>query len=127
MTTIGWCGAAIAAASAALLVRGQSKDASTVVSALAAVFLTGAAISALAPALSFMGETGDTGTLAEYMPTLLKALAVACCTAVTADICRDVGDTSIASRVELFGRAQIVLLALPLARELIQSATALLS
>jgi stage III sporulation protein AD len=123
MTTIGWCGAAIAAASAALLVRGQSKDASTV----AAVFLTGAAISALAPALSFMGETGDTGTLAEYMPTLLKALAVACCTAVTADICRDVGDTSIASRVELFGRAQIVLLALPLARELIQSATALLS
>jgi stage III sporulation protein AD len=44
----------------------------------------------------------------------------------TAELCRDAGEGALASRLELAGRAEILLLALPLIRELTALAAGML-
>ena len=57
--------------------------------------------------------------LAEGFSAILRMMAVACITHIAGDTCRDMGETSLAARVELCGRAEILLLSLPLVKELL--------
>ena len=58
---------------------------------------------------------------------LLKALGIASAAQITADICRDAGEAAIAGQVEMLGRAEILLLSLPLAMQILTVARDLLS
>jgi len=48
-----------------------------------------------------------------YFPIIIKVLAVAYITEFTAQLCRDSGETSIASKVELAGKIIIFCIAIP--------------
>lgn len=50
----------------------------------------------------------------QYFNILLKVIAISYMTQFTADICRDVQETAIASKVELAGRIMIMVMALPI-------------
>ena len=60
--------------------------------------------------------------LLDAFAVILKALGVAFVCETAADICRDMGQTAIASKIELAGKLEIVALAIPLARELLLAA-----
>ena len=45
----------------------------------------------------------------------------------SAELCRDAGESAIASKLELVGKAEIIILALPLVRELLGLAGGLMS
>lgn len=53
-------------------------------------------------------ETGKT-----YFPIIIKVLAIAYITEFTAQLCKDAGETSIASKVELGGKIIIFCVAIP--------------
>ena len=57
---------------------------------------------------------------------LLKALGIAFLTETAASICRDSGEASLAGWVEMAGRLEILLLAFPLIRTVLDTVTALL-
>ena len=62
-----------------------------------------------------------------YARILLKALAVCYITQLAADCCRDAGESAIASKIELAGKAAIVAVSLPVFTELAELVTGLVS
>ena len=57
---------------------------------------------------------------------LLKSLGLCCLTQISADLCRDAGETALAVNVELAGKTAILVLSLPLFRQLFDFAVVLL-
>ena len=64
--------------------------------------------------------------LLEYASLMLKAVGVAMLSSVCADVCRECGAPQIATGVESAGNLAILFLCLPILRELLQDAEALL-
>lgn len=64
---------------------------------------------------------------AEGVTALFRMLSVALLARIAADICRDMGENTLAARVELCGRAEILLLCLPLVRDLLALAKEVLA
>ncbi len=62
----------------------------------------------------------------EYVSILFKALGICWLTQFASDICRDCGEAAIASASEIFGKIQLVILAMPLFESLINVVTGIL-
>jgi len=60
-------------------------------------------------------ETGKT-----YFPIIIKVLAIAYITEFTSQLCKDAGETSIASKVELGGKIIIFCVAIPVFTSIIE-------
>lgn len=63
---------------------------------------------------NLFGENGA------FLKILLKALGIAVTAQLAADICRDCGEQSLASAVEMTAKLSIVLMALPAAKQLVE-------
>ena len=96
-----------------ILLRGQKSGFSTGVAATAAVLLFGAAVSELLPVMREVSEMANGSGVGKWMVVMMKTLGIA------------IVETSIASKLEMVGKAEIILLALPLMRELIALAVRL--
>jgi stage III sporulation protein AD len=55
-----------------------------------------------------------------YISAMFKAFAVCCITHVSAELCRDSGESAMGAAAELWGRAAIVVISLPIVRGLIE-------
>ena len=92
----------------------------------ASVILIGAALLLYAPILSrirtLFSETGAE----EYLDTVLRALGIALICELTALFCRDLGENTISEGVQLFGKLEILVLALPLLDKVMEMAKELL-
>ena len=66
------------------------------------------------------------GDFSQYALTLLKALGIAYITTLTENVCREAGESSLAFAVELAGKAQLIVLSLPLLASLLEIAGKLL-
>lgn len=63
----------------------------------------------------------------EYTGILIKCLGICYATQLTADICRDCGENAIASKVELGGKACIIIISLPLFTNLLNIAIGIIN
>lgn len=98
----------------------------------ATVVLIGAILALAAEILSDMtaliGACFGEGILpAEARSILLRSLGLAMATELCAGVCRDSGETALASWVETAGRLEILVLALPLVRAIADAVAGLLS
>lgn len=59
---------------------------------------------------------------AGYAPVLMKSLGVCFVAQLASDVCRDAGESAMASKVELAGKIAVLLLALPLFGQVAQLA-----
>ena len=84
------------------------------------------AFAAILPTLSEVTEYIRTLSapfeIAEYALILLKGLGIAYITAITGEICRTSGEGTLAGYVETVGKAELILLCLPLLRKLTETA-----
>ena len=80
------------------------------------------ALSRYGEPISLLSELAAAGGLSEELFAILRMLGIGLLTAFTADLCRDLGEGTLASRVELCGRAEILLLCLPFLSELLSLA-----
>lgn len=71
-----------------------------------------------------MMETG--GVSGVYLTVVLKAAGIALVTQLTADTCRDAGETALAAKAELVGRVMLLAVAVPLFEQVLSLVTALI-
>ena len=70
------------------------------------------------PILKYIEEISYGSSVNTYIPILIKALGIAMMIQITSDICKDCGEGAIAQRVEMVGKAEILILSLPLIKDI---------
>ena len=117
----------IAAAAAGLvgtvlaLILGQYRpEFRMLVTAAVTLLLMAMLLEQLSPVLEQLRSTMElTGLTGDYATILFKAVGICLLTQLAGDVCRDSGESSIASKIELAGRAAILLTAMPLIQEVL--------
>ena len=128
MDMISVAGLGIISAVLCLVVRQYKPELSVGISIACGVLVFGAVITLLAPSVEAIRELSEAAGLSSgYAQILLKALAVCYITQLSADCCRDSGESAIAGRIELAGKAAIVAVSLPVFTELAELVTGLVS
>lgn len=128
MNIIQLCGIGLCTVIFTVLLKERRGEMAVMISLAGGIFLFGAAVSAFVPSVEFVSEAVSSmdNSFSAYISVLLKALGIASAVQITADICRDAGESSVASKVELAGKAEILLISLPMVKELLTTAYALL-
>jgi len=83
------------------------------------VFLLGVSISVLIPVFEFLKEILLPDNH-EYVSILLKAIGISLWVSTATDICRASGEEGIALKVELLGKSELLVLALPLMKKILE-------
>jgi len=81
------------------------------------VALIGIALSVFLPVIEYINFLAEEYSV-KYVSVLWKSLAVSMLTATASDICRASDEHAIADKVELLGKCELLVIALPLIREL---------
>lgn len=128
MNIIGLVGIGITAAILAIVIKQYKPEIAMLISVLAGVIILMVAISVLGPVLKTISElTGMAGLDSTYANALLKALAIVYITQLASDSCKDVGETAIASKLELAGKIAVVLISLPMFQAIVEMVIKLLN
>ena len=121
------CMLAIACVTAGMIIKQIRPDFSPFVKIAGNIAVVTAALTLISPAVTYISSLFEISSLGEYGSTVIKALGIAVLTQICADICRDFGEGSVASGVELVGRLQILLLCIPLIEKLLSSVREVMS
>ncbi len=123
-------GAAVICVFIGLIIKKESSDIASLLRISGGILLAVVCVSMLSPILSCINEVSGFISASEKVSSavgvLLRALGVAILTQICSNICRDCGEGSIAQYVELGGKLEMLILALPLFRDIIEMATAVL-
>ena len=116
MSIITLCGAALIALLATAVIR-ELRPSLAPFCAAAGLAFFGYVIKNVAPILEFIKKMDSLA--AGGISVMIKALGISVCCQITAEICRDCGENVFASRVELAAKINILLLALPLIKDIV--------
>lgn len=127
MNIVGICIIAVVGAILAITLKQTTPQLS-----LALALITGVVI--LIAICSFLPAVTDkinqlmsvTGVKPEFAAVLFKAVGICFLCQFSSDICKDAGQSALAGRVELAGKIMILISALPLMEEVLNTATSLL-
>ena len=127
MNIVGIAGITICAAVVAAMLRRYHQEYDVHVSIAAGIVIFLAVFSNFAPAIRQIRTLLSAAGLTEdYTLILFKTLGICFLAQFAADSCRDAGESSLASKVELAGKLAIVVLALPLFEKIAKTATGLI-
>lgn len=126
MTLLETLGVSLLCALSALVLRESKSPIAPFVTLIGGVLILLSLLPAVRSAVDFAAG------LAESLPTLFgetvgKVIAVGFLCGVGADVCNELGAPSLGTKLTLFGKLEIFLLALPVLTELLSRAEALLS
>ncbi|MBQ2757029.1 MAG: hypothetical protein IJF31_00965 [Clostridia bacterium] len=113
-------GIALLGAMTILLLRELRATAAVPVRLVTTLVLLGAAVGLYAPLLSRIHTLFSLSGGADLAGAVLRAVGIGLICEWTAGFCRDLGEGSVAEGVVLFGKLEILLLALPLLDELLK-------
>ena len=121
-------GIATVGLAALLILRAYKPEWASLLRMAVTVIALGLTLTLAATVLSYVTELASaTGALeGEGWPILLKALGVAFLTETAASVCRDSGETGLATWVETAGKLEILLLSFPLIRTVMDTVTDML-
>lgn len=116
MNIISLVGLGIVSAILSVVIKQYRPEYSIYISLISGILILGAVITAVTPALkSLVDMIGGEGGYGEI---LLKALAICYITHFAAMSCEDAGEKAIAAKIDLAGRAALLILSLPLFSDL---------
>lgn len=128
MNFVYLCGLGIIAAAICVIIRKILPEGAFWVSLAAGVVILGAAVAMLAPSVKAFTDLSEAaGVDGEFAKILLKALAVCYLTTLCAGCARDAGESAIAAKLELGGRAAVAAISLPVFARLAELITALIA
>lgn len=116
------CGFAVVSACAIAVIRQLRPELASIAAAVAGVLICAYVVETVAPLISFIKGIASEHGVESYFTLMLKALAISFCCKTASEICRDCGESGLASRVELAGKAGIVLISLPIIVKLLEIA-----
>lgn len=128
MTAVSAAGICITAAIFCKVFDRFGKEYSAMLSAAVSAAVMGFAVLSFSPvAAAAEALMEKAGADSEYIGIMFRSAGICCITQLAGNICRDCGETNLASQAELCGRAMLALNALPLFTEVIKIADRLLS
>lgn len=120
-------GIGLIAAVTAVMIKSYRPEMALVISISAGVLIMAAAVITLSPAFEEVKSALERANVsAPYISVLFKALGICYLTAFAADTCKDAGEQSIASKVELAGKAALILVSLPMFKNILDMVTGLI-
>lgn len=120
------CAFSLVSLCAVILVRQLRQELVPLTIAAIGIIFLGYLIYSLSSVLSFISKTAEQSGMGGYFSVLIKALAIALSCQVCSEICRDCGESSLASKVELAGKIGIIILSLPILKQLLNMAKEML-
>lgn len=112
----------------AALMKSVNKEISIYIVLATVIILFLSIIDKLADIFQFLENIYDNVTYGRtFFPVILKVLAVAYITDFTAQLCKDAGETTIGSKVELAGKIIIFYLAMPILTAILELIGSLLN
>ena len=127
MTTLQICGAAVLAAAVAVILRDAGAPHPEALCTVFAVLVMGRVLANTQTVASFIDRMADGTSVTEHVSTLLKAAGIAFTVDMASELCRSVGEGSIASYVETFGKFELIVLTLPVVSSLLELSMGLLN
>lgn len=106
-----------------LVLKGKNSEYALLTAITAGVIVSLIILKNLASPINAIRESLETyGVNTEYFKVALKAVGIGYVTSFIADSCRDSGQTSLASKAELAGKAAIFVLSVPLIISVLKTA-----
>ena len=127
MSTLQICLFAVTAVTLAVLLRQWKGEFIPLLRLAIAAVLAAAVIAMAAPLVAYIRTLTENAGVSGYAEFLLKALGLTVLTQCASELCRECGESGAATGVELAGKVEILLLALPLIGEILSTARELLS
>ena len=125
---IGVVGALLCAALLAVVLRAQRPELALCLSLAAGVLVAVALMRQIVPLLASLRRLLEAGGVSSaYLSVVLKAAGICFITQLTADTCRDAGETALAGKAELAGRVLMLLTAVPLLEDVLTLVTTLVN
>lgn len=118
MNEIKMCGLVLCALIICVVFKNLKSEYSLVIRIVITVGVSLASFIIIEPLLTFIDEISSNTAVNNYVPTLIKALGIALTVQITSDICRDAGESSLGERIELFGKVEILLISIPLIKNI---------
>ena len=122
MNILTVCGFGIAAACAIAIIRKLRPELAELAGALSGMLILIYAAEAIAPFIELVKGIAEEQGVASYFTLIIKALAISFCCKLSSEICRDCGEGSLGAKIELAGKAGIVLISLPIIQQLFEIA-----
>lgn len=121
-------GITVVAVVVAVLFRQYRPEYGVLISLITGILLLGLVVNGLTPAIEQISNLAEkVGMYGDYTDVLVKSLGICFLTQIACDTCKDAGESAIASKVELAGKAAVVILTLPLFQKLLSIALDLIS
>ncbi len=118
ITTAVFC---VCAAVLAVLLRQHCREQSMMIALAACTAVIGGFLAFFSPVLTEISEIfSDAGISDSYLSLIFKATAICLITQITCEICRDSGESAIASAAEIWGRGAVTFISLPLVKALLE-------
>ncbi len=112
------CGIGLLAAFATVILRELRKEYSTAILLGMSVAVLLAVIPKIGEAVGFLREL-EKRVNTDYVGVILRGVGVTYLTGTACEICKSVGEAGIAGTIETVGRAELLMMCIPLFRELI--------
>ena len=119
------CGVALICAVMIAVLRSAKPESAFLLRMASTVLICGGVIGAMLPLINFLSSLFEESAVSVYAETMIKALGVALITHICASVCRDCGENTVAGYAELGGKIEILILALPMLREILETASCL--
>ena len=112
------CGIGLLAAFAMVILRELRKEYSTAILLGMSVAVLLAVIPKIGEAVGFLRELEECVNT-DYVGVILRGVGVTYLTGTACEICKSVGEAGIAGTIETVGRAELLMMCIPLFRELV--------
>ena len=127
MTLIGCAAVAVCVVFIALYLKNQQREIALLLIIACSIVLFTVGVKNISQATKSLYEiTKNSGYSAE-VETMLKALGLAAVSQISSDVCREAGESTLASQVEFIGRIEIMALSVPLINKLFSVVQAFLT
>lgn len=117
------CGVAILSAMLIIVIKKWGADQALIIRAVIAVIIGGVVVGMLSPVVEYILSLSEfvDPALSSVVGVMLKTVCVAIICHICATVCRDLGETSIASYIELGGKIEMLILSLPLFEDVVNT------
>ena len=126
MTALKLCMIALLILTSTTVIRTWRSDFLPLIRIAAVVLFGTLIIASIAPLVSLVTSLGRGAGASQYISTILKGLGIVVLVQITSDICRDNGEATLAGHIEIVGKLELLLLCIPLIKEILTTAKKLL-
>ncbi len=121
------CAVALLCVAAGAVIKHLRPEMSPLLRIAGMLFFFTAAMTLISPIVTYMQALFEGNSFGEYGSIVIKALGIAFLTQICADVCRDCGEGSAASGVELMGKLEILVLCFPMLESLLSTVREVMS